>query len=91
MIFFLAIWVKSAFVNFAEIWNFKEERKARYFIAIDVACKWLYLQIVCRYQKDIKTKSMMILDENSLKQHLKPAFSPEQKTFFLNMYLHSPN
>ena len=33
----------------------------------------------------------MILEENSLKQHLKPAFSPEQKNFFFNMYLHSPN
>ena len=33
----------------------------------------------------------MILEENSLKQHLKPAFSLEQKNFFLNMYLHSPN
>ena len=33
----------------------------------------------------------MILEENSPKQHLKPAFSPEQKNFFLNMYLHSPN
>ena len=34
---------------------------------------------------------MMILEENSLKQHLKPAFSLEQNNFFLNMYLHSPN
>ena len=33
----------------------------------------------------------MILEENSLKQHLKPAFSLEQNNFFLNMYLHSPN